>query len=63
MRWLTISINPPKLNALIAIRTANFLGYGRTYDITEFDSMVMNQDEVESYLDSMSFIEWMELPE
>lgn len=61
--WKTININPPPLDAVIVVRTANFCGYGRTHDVTEFDSSVMNQDEVEMYLESMSFVEWMELPE
>jgi hypothetical protein len=61
--WLTININPPKLGKPIAVRTADFLGFGRSFDILEFDSSVMNQDEFASYLEAQNFIEWLELPE
>ena len=63
MKWLTISINPPELDAVIVLRTADDFGLGRTFEVVDFDSKVIEKENYLSYLECSDFIEWMELPE
>ena len=60
--WLTISINPPKLDVKIAVRTADKFGYGTHIEIKEFDSNVHDEGEMLNYFAGTDFIEWFELP-
>lgn len=61
-KWLTISINPPKLDKAIAVRTADKFGYGCNMEIVEFDSKQYDEDQAADYLSTTDFIEWLELP-
>jgi hypothetical protein len=60
--WLTISINPPKLDVVIVARTADEFGYGARNEVYTFDSKVFTGDEAASHLENLSYIQWMELP-
>ena len=58
MKWLTISINPPKLNEPIVVRSKNFLGYGRSYEVLDVDTGLISQESLDSYLENSGFVEW-----
>lgn len=60
-KWLTISINPPKVGTPIVLRTANFLGRGRTVEISDIDENLFDQEEYETSLAGTDFIEWMDI--
>lgn len=62
MSWLTININPPKLDVVIVARTADEFGYGARHEIFTFDSRTFTEDEAAMFLGNRSFIEWMEMP-
>ncbi len=62
MNWLTININPPKLDVAIVARTANEFGYGPKVEVFEFDSDIHSEDDAIAHLENHSFIEWLELP-
>ena len=62
MSWLTIKINPPKLDVKIVARTGDEFGYGYSAEIFEFDSSNFTEEEAEMYLQNRSYIEWLELP-
>lgn len=59
--WLTISINPPKLDEKIAVRTADKFGYGCNMEIVEFDSAQYDVQDAVDYLAGTDFIEWLEI--
>ena len=63
VEWLTVNINPPKLNVKIVARSDDKYGYGCNAEVFEFDSKEFNEDEAAQHLNNHSFIEWMELPE
>ncbi len=63
MSWLTININPPKLDCHIVARTADEFGYGYNVSAFEFDSSIFTEEEVAMHLESHNFVEWMELLE
>ncbi len=60
--WLTININPPKLDVKFVARTEDKFGYGATIEIFQFDSEQYDEFEATDYLTDAEFIEWMELP-
>lgn len=60
--WLTISINPPKLDEKIVVRGADTTGLGCSMEIVEFDSAMFDEDEAADHLIHSEFIEWLELP-
>jgi hypothetical protein len=60
-QWLTISINPPKVGTPIVLRTANKFGLGRTFEISDIDESLFNQEEYETSLAGTDFIEWMDI--
>lgn len=62
MNWLTININPPKLDVMIVARTADDFGYGATGKVFEFDSELFDAEEAVMHLENHSFVEWLELP-
>ena len=62
MKWLTININPPKLDVVIVARSADEFGYGAYHDVFTFDSKVFTEDEAAMFLGNRSFIEWIEIP-
>ncbi len=62
MSWLTININPPKLDVVIVARTSDEFGYGASHEVFTFDSEVINEEEAVMHLENHSYIEWMELP-
>jgi hypothetical protein len=59
--WLTIKTNPPKAGYAIVVRSKNDFGLGHNYDVINLDSKLFNQKELEEYLASTSFVEWMPL--
>lgn len=61
-KWLTISINPPKLDEKINVRTADKFGLGCGMEIVEFDSAQYDEQDAADYLAGTDFIEWLELP-
>lgn len=63
IEWLTININPPKLDVTIVARSANEFDCGATKEIFKFDSKIVTEEEAIMHLESRSFIEWLELPE
>lgn len=63
MAWLTININPPKLDVNIIARTSNEFGYGAALDLFIFDSEIYTEEEAATHLQNQSKIEWMEIPE
>lgn len=60
--WLTIAINPPKLDVVIVARTADEFGWGARNEVYTFDSRVFDETEAVAHLETHSYIEWMELP-
>ena len=62
MKWLTININPPKLDVVIVARSTDEFGLGAHYDVFTFDSKVFTEDEAAMFLGNRSFIEWIEIP-
>lgn len=61
-QWLTVRINPPKLDEVIVARSADEFGYGATKELFEFDSKVFTEEEAIMHLQNRSLIEWTELP-
>ena len=61
-KWQTISINPPKLDLKIAVRTTDPLGLGCSMEIVEFDSELYDEYEAADHLTDADFIEWLEFP-
>jgi len=59
--WLTISINPPKLDEKIAVRTDDKFGLGCGMEIVEFDSAQYDEQDAVDYLAGTDFIEWLEI--
>lgn len=62
MKWLTININPPKLDVVIVARSTDEFGYGAHHEVFTFDSRTFTEDEVVMFLQNRSFIEWIEIP-
>ena len=62
-KWLTISINPPKLDEYIVVRGVDTTGLGCSMQIVEFDSEMFDEDEAAEHLIHSEYIEWLELPE
>jgi hypothetical protein len=60
-KWITISINPPKVGTPITVRTANELDLGYSYETYDFSDDVFDQEEYESALAASDYIEWMDL--
>ena len=60
-KWLTISINPPKVGTPIVLRTANEFGLGHTFETSDIDESLFDQEEYETSLAGTDFIEWMDI--
>ena len=60
--WLTVKINPPKLDVPIVARTSDKFGYGAHHEAFTFDSVLMDEDAAVAHLENFSFVEWLELP-
>ena len=58
MKWLTVSINPPPLDGVIVVRSANLFDLGRSYEVIQIDPKVMEYEDLTYYLGSNDFIEW-----
>ena len=63
MKWLTIDINPPKLDVSIVARGEDKFGLGSKKDVFEFDSTVFTEEEAAGHLLINGFVYWLELPE
>ena len=63
MKWLTVNINPPKLDCHIVARTENWLSAGYSVDSFYFSSVSMEEESAADYLDNHGYIEWLELPQ
>ena len=63
MKWLTIEVNPPKLDEKIVVRTEDFIGLGRTIELIEFSSECFDEQGAVDCLAGTDFIEWLGLPE
>jgi hypothetical protein len=62
MEWLTININPPKLDVKIVARSDDKYGYGCNADVYEFDSKIFTEEEAAMHLQNEDKIQWLELP-
>lgn len=61
MKWLTISINPPPVGKPIVLRSADPFGLGYSYEVSDVDGDLFDQEEYETCLAGTDFIEWMDL--
>ena len=59
--WTTISINPPPIGTSIVLRTADKFGLGHTYEISDIDESLFDQEEYETSLSATDYVEWMDL--
>ena len=58
MEWLTINVNPPKLDCPIVARGEDNFGLGFKHATFEFDSSIFTEEEAANHLDSHEFTRW-----